>query len=103
MNKTKFTPGSWKVTEEIDGVFGLAHEQIVICAVNKQRIAICGSQIRPCINDRIQREANAFPIALAPKMYKLLDEICSKIFDGTIKNEDARNIENLLKEARGEK
>lgn len=103
MRETKFTPEPWvsRHIKPYDEDGETWREEWAILDSRYLTICLCfhAEQFK---NGKKETEANMNLIAVAPKMYKLLDEICSKIFDGTIKNEDARKIENLLKEAGGE-
>ena len=86
MSEAKFTKGPWgweydESTSSIIQVFSEAEEA-------KGDPDIC----------RMQHEPDACLIAVAPKMYKKLDEICEGLFEaGGVGNVTlAREIENLL-------
>ena len=95
--RKKFTPGPWTACED-----GLIDKMVV--GGNYELI------IDITHHDGKRNDADAFLIATAPKMYKKLEELKDLFRWGQIQNEpfitnqrEAAAIEDILKEARGEK
>ncbi|AUR94765.1 hypothetical protein NVP1198B_55 [Vibrio phage 1.198.B._10N.286.54.F4] len=84
MSKTKFTKGDWFVVE----------------ANNEITVTCDDYDIFTCWTDA--DDANL--VALAPKMYKKLDEICDFLLEsgGVAYKGKANEIKRLLEEVRGE-
>lgn len=106
--KTNFTPGPWRVTKEIDGIY--AGKSTVVFAGDKRVMSV--GQTR--LHHRECAEANAHLTAAAPEMYEalyeiipvvshLLGEVCAS--DMEYERDDARFVQplrELLAKARGE-
>lgn len=106
MSEAKFTSGPWGVIKNRIGSIEIVFED---GNSFRGREYLCISPLSckddyECIHSGETAEANAHLIAASPKMYKKLDEICEGLLEaGGIGNVTlAREIENLLKEARGE-
>lgn len=82
MSDTKFTPGSWEVRKEIDGL----HEgwKTWVCS-GKRGVAVCNNQTRGSTFNagRSEAEANAHLIAAAKDMFFLLEAACCPQCDGS--------------------
>lgn len=96
-NEAKFTKGEWIISGDKIGVrdnsdtqsYGMVKE---VCWIEE------------VFYSDLESKANAYLIESAPRMYKKLDEISDYLLEtgGIANTTKAREIENLLKEARGE-
>ena len=93
MSKPKFTPGPWFVDH---GVLG--KPRIFSRADNLIKSMVCA-----CEHGALSRqEHDAVLIAAAPEMYELLERIIDEMNYTTIQYHNAKDIEAVLKKARGE-
>lgn len=103
MSEEKFTQGEWKVEEKSASFNGLTWFGFQVISPEKRK-RVCYSETDEEKNIP-EMQANAYLIAAAPEMYRMLKYLADGVRWGGIQHTDrslALEIENLLKKARGE-